>query len=458
MSFEPILLFFLLRYLRRTLKDFMPNPRWERLLLRAQYMAAALFLLMIVMQSEWVEVAVILVCDLALFQCVVTSLRKFELAHVRQVLNAIIPLVLLSFLDNLLMVLWPDVYYQIENFLMFLYPAATTWMIALLILSKKQWKAYKEQQQAIAAEAERLRLEAERKAELEALVHERTQEIRRQKEELKEALVALKEAQAQLIQREKMASLGELTAGIAHEIQNPLNFVNNFSEVSRELISELREEQQNGHSHQLTEQSLLKDIELNLDKIIFHGKRADSIVKSMLEHTRTSKGEMHETDINALVDEYLRLSYHGTRAKNKVFNAVLETHYDSNIGNLNVVSQDIGRVLLNLFNNAFHSVAKKKNESEERFEPVVSVRTSKEDEKICITIRDNGIGIPEDIKNKIFQPFFTTKPAGQGTGLGLSLSYEIINAHGGSIEVDTIEGEYAEFIIKLPLRITTATV
>jgi two-component system, NtrC family, sensor kinase len=458
MSLESILLFFLLRYLRRNLRDFMPDPKWERLLLQAQYVTIALFLLAIILQDDMAEQIITLLCDLAIIQCVVTGLRKFELAHVRQVLNGVIPPVLLSLIDSLLMVLWPDIYYQIENYIHILYAAAFAWMIALLILSKKQLKAYKEQQQMLAAEAERIRLEEERKAELEALVKERTRELLQQKEELKGAIEALKEAQAQLIQREKMASLGELTAGIAHEIQNPLNFVNNFSEVSRELISELREEQQNGNYDLLTEQSLLKDIELNLDKIIFHGKRADAIVKSMLEHTRTSKGEMHDTDMNALVDEYLRLSYHGMRAKNKLFNAILETHYDPNIGNLTVVSQDIGRVLLNLFNNAFQSVAQKKNELGERYQPVVCVRTSKEEENICISIRDNGLGVPEEIRNKIFQPFFTTKPAGQGTGLGLSLSYEIINAHSGNLEVETKEGEYAEFKITLPIKIKSEDV
>jgi len=265
--------------------------------------------------------------------------------------------------------------------------------------------------------------------------------------ELNQSLKELKETQTQLIQREKMAALGELTAGIAHEIQNPLNFVNNFSEVSIELVDELKNEAREGNKEEVI--AIADDISGNLEKVVTHGKRADSIVKSMMEHSRTSKGDLQPTDINALADEYLRLAYHGMRAKDKSFNAVLETHFDENLGKIKVVPQDIGRVLLNLYNNAFHTVAEKKKQSLDKYEPIVSVTTKKDNDKVIITVRDNGNGIPEKVRDKIFQPFFTTKPTGQGTGLGLSLSYDIIKAHGGEIKVEGKEGEGSEFIIQL---------
>ncbi len=257
-----------------------------------------------------------------------------------------------------------------------------------------------------------------------------------------------------------MASLGELTAGIAHEIQNPLNFVNNFSEVNTELIDELKGERSKvkGERNEELEDEILNDVKQNLEKIIHHGKRADAIVKGMLQHSHISTGQKEPTDINALVDEYLRLSYHGMRAKdprdsvNKSFNATLQTDFDTSIEKINVVPQDIGRVLLNLFNNAFYGVTEKKKHQKENYEPTVSVSTKKLNNKIEIRVKDNGIGIPEKVVDKIFQPFFTTKPTGQGTGLGLSLAYDIIKAHGGEIKVETKEGEGAEFIISLPLK------
>ncbi len=259
---------------------------------------------------------------------------------------------------------------------------------------------------------------------------------------LETTLTNLKSTQAQLIQSEKMASLGELTAGIAHEIQNPLNFVNNFSEVNGELISELVEEVDKGNIEEV--KAIAKDIKDNSEKINHHGKRADSIVKGMLQHSRKSEGKKEPTDINALCDEYLRLAYHGLRAKDKSFNADFKTNFDESVGKINVVSQDIGRVLLNLFNNAFYAVNEKKKSYELSaisYEPVVSVQTKKLNDKIEIIVSDNGNGIPQNIIDKIFQPFFTTKPTGQGTGLGLSLSYDIIKAHGGEIKVESKESE-----------------
>ncbi|MDP2414477.1 triple tyrosine motif-containing protein, partial [Daejeonella sp.] len=274
-----------------------------------------------------------------------------------------------------------------------------------------------------------------------------------QAKEIEKAYHELKTTQAQLIQSEKMASLGELTAGIAHEIQNPLNFVNNFSEVSMELIEEMETELANGDKEQAI--AIAGDIKQNLQKISHHGKRADFIVKGMLQHSRTSTGEKQATNINTLADEFLKLSYHGLRAKDKSFNAELVTNLDKNLPKVNVVQQDIGRVLLNLFNNAFYAVhQKQKAESpkqKEEYKPVVEVSTSAKDGFVIISVRDNGCGIPEGIKEKILQPFFTTKPTGEGTGLGLSLSYDIVvKGHSGKIEVNSKEGEYTEFTISIP--------
>jgi signal transduction histidine kinase len=275
--------------------------------------------------------------------------------------------------------------------------------------------------------------------------------LQKQKANLKieKAYEELKTTQTQLIQKEKMASLGELTAGIAHEIQNPLNFVNNFSEVSTELIEELREEIKADRKDDAL--ALADDLNQNLQKISQHGSRASSIVKGMLEHSRSSTGERQPTDLNILADEYLRLAYHGLRAKDKDFNAELITHFDQQIGQVDVAPQEIGRVLLNLFNNAFYAVQQRQKEGRQGYQPTVTVTTEGHDNRVEIRVRDNGMGIPKDIKEKIFQPFFTTKPTGQGTGLGLSLSYDIITkGHGGTIDVNTKVGEGTEFIISLP--------
>jgi len=286
-----------------------------------------------------------------------------------------------------------------------------------------------------------------------ALLQKQKQEIDIQKAKAEKTLDELKTTQAQLIQSEKMASLGELTAGIAHEIQNPLNFVNNFSEVNNELIDEMQSEIKSGNTDEAI--NISNDIKGNQDKIIFHGKRADAIVKGMLQHSRTSSSQKEPTDINALADEYLRLSYHGLRAKDKSFNATMQTDFDDSIGKINIIPQDIGRVLLNLYNNAFYAVTEKKKQQGEGYEPTVSVSTKSFKTPsgglgVLISVKDNGNGIPQKVVDKIFQPFFTTKPTGQGTGLGLSLSYDIVKAHGGEIKVETKEGEGSEFIIHLP--------
>ena len=298
--------------------------------------------------------------------------------------------------------------------------------------------------QALEREKEKTELINRQKEELEKQVEERTSE-------LKDSIEELKTTQKQLIHSEKMASLGELTAGIAHEIQNPLNFVNNFSEVNTELIDEMQNLVKEGNTGEALE--LAADLKANLEKINFHGKRADSIVKNMLQHSRKSTGNKEPADLNALTDEYLRLSYHGLRAKDKSFNATIETHYDPSVGKVDMISQDFGRVLLNLFNNAFYSVAKKKQEASKEYQPTVMVTTQRNNNHVEIKIRDNGLGIPKSLLDKIYQPFFTTKPTGEGTGLGLSLSYDIVTkAHGGQIKFDTKEGEFAEFRIALPVE------
>jgi signal transduction histidine kinase len=287
------------------------------------------------------------------------------------------------------------------------------------------------------------------------LLEETIEELKQKRKAIEEtnkaltkSMEELKAAQAQLIQSEKMASLGELTAGIAHEIQNPLNFVNNFSEVNCELSDEILEAADKGDLREIM--LLAADIKSNQEKIKAHGKRADAIVKGMLQHSCTSSGEKEPTSINDLAEEYLRLSYHGIRAKDILFNAKLVTEFDENLGKINVIPQDIGRVLLNLITNAFYAVSEKKKLIEGDYEPVVTVRTKKNIDKVFIKVADNGNGIPQKVLDKIFQPFFTTKPTGQGTGLGLSLSYDIVKAHGGELKVETKEGEGCTFIIQLP--------
>jgi signal transduction histidine kinase len=318
-------------------------------------------------------------------------------------------------------------------------------------LEKKLVEVRHLSEKTIAQEQEKQQILASQTETLEKQVTERTAQ-------LKQSIENLKSTQSQLIQSEKMASLGELTAGIAHEIQNPLNFVNNFSEVNNEMIEEATEEIDKGNYNEV--KNILNDIKDNSEKINHHGKRADAIVKGMLQHSRQSSGKKEPTDINALCDEYLRLAYHGLRAKDKSFNAKFETDFDNSIEKINVVAQDIGRVILNLINNAFYAVsAKALATADSNFIPTVIVATKKINGNIEIRVTDNGSGIPDSIKDKIFQPFFTTKPTGQGTGLGLSLSYDIVKAHGGELKVETKEGEArpdnpvgqgTEFIIKLP--------
>jgi signal transduction histidine kinase len=290
-----------------------------------------------------------------------------------------------------------------------------------------------------------------------AILYSRLEEkVAERTNELSQSLQILKSTQSQLIQSEKMASLGELTAGIAHEIQNPLNFVTNFSDVSKELLIEMKEELEQENIGDALE--LADMVIANLEKVNFHGNRADAIVKGMLQHSRMSSGVKEPTDINELANEYLRLAYHGLKAKSPAFHAGMHTDFDESIGNINIIPQDMGRVILNLINNAFYAVDEKQkaesakpNAEGKLYEPSIWVSTKQVGDKVLIAVKDNGNGIPQHVLDKIFQPFFTTKPTGEGTGLGLSLSYDIITSHGGELKVETKEGEGATFMINLPI-------
>lgn len=282
------------------------------------------------------------------------------------------------------------------------------------------------------------------------LLKQQNEQIETQRKDLERTVADLRTTQKQLIQSEKMASLGELTAGIAHEIQNPLNFINNFSEVNAELIEEMEQELKQGRFEEVS--SISYDIKANQEKISQHGKRADFIVKGMLQHSRASTGEKQLTNLNVLADEFFKLSFHGLRAKDKSFNAEMVTRFDDNLPKVNIVQQDVGRVLLNLFNNAFYAVNKKAKTAGPGYKPTVEVSTLANNGQVEIRVKDNGMGIPDSVKDKIMQPFFTTKPTGEGTGLGLSLSYDIVvKGHGGKIDVNTREGEFTAFTVTLPL-------
>ena len=457
MNVEAIIVLSYLRYLRKTLKNFSPNPEWEKLL---NYSFFAALILMVLETFYGVDHLTVWIWQLveAILIAITFQLEIFQPA--RKLMVGLIPLMILLFLTAWFETLFPKIYEKIDNYFDLAKAIAITWMTAMIWLASKERKALETEKQKRLVEEARNRIIEEQKLQLESLVALRTNEITRQNEELETTLVELKSTQKQLIQAEKMASLGELTAGIAHEIQNPLNFVNNFSEVSVELIAEMKEELKAGNTEAVIE--IAEDIEKNLYKISHHGKRADAIVKGMLQHSRSSTGIKEATDLNSLADEYLRLSYHGLRAKDKNFNATMVTHYDENIGLVYIIPQDLGRVFLNLYTNAFYSVSAKKkaaSQSNASYEPTVTVITKlvknggdEGEDIVWISVKDNGMGIPQKVLDKIYQPFFTTKPSGEGTGLGLSLSYDIIyKGHNGKMTVDTKEGEYAEFIIVLPI-------
>ncbi|WBO86453.1 sensor histidine kinase [Hymenobacter yonginensis] len=381
-----------------------------------------------------------------------TLLRTYYYRPARTLLLALAPLLLLSAAEQLLAMLstgWAKSY---SNLLESAHGFAIIWLITFIIIARNQKKRLEQERLLHEEEEKARRLVEAQNAELERLVAERTATLRQQTEELQQALTDLKNTQAQLIQSEKMASLGELTAGIAHEIQNPLNFVTNFADVSAELVQELEAEQRNPIRNPELEPLLLQDLRQNLEKINHHGHRAASIVRGMLEHSRAQSTERQPIDLNTLADEYLRLAYHGLRAKDKTFNASLLTELDPAIGPVEAVGQDLGRVLLNLFTNAFYAVQKRQLRQPVGFEPTVRVCTRRlPTGAVQICVHDNGDGIPEAVRQKVFQPFFTTKPTGEGTGLGLSLSYDIItNGHNGTLTFDTEEGQGTEFVVTLP--------
>ncbi|MEO6071147.1 MAG: ATP-binding protein [Chitinophagaceae bacterium] len=443
MSFEPILLIFLVLHLRKIMRTFSPEDESRKFFTYALYGIIALAVLQSVFNWPFIN----WIWEFSLLFLVLLAFKKEVFSSARTTMNAVLPLVGLALIDNIVNTFIPSLKHTKDVYGNYAIPVAVTWMVALLILANKQQKAIKSEHLRRLEEDKQKQEMAARKEELEALVTERTNELMVQKEELEKALLHLKETQAQLIQKEKMASLGELTAGIAHEIQNPLNFINNFSEVNAELASEIEHEIEKGNKEEI--QKLVKDIEANSLKIVHHGKLADAIVKSMLQHSQSSSGIKEAVNINLLADEYLRLSYHGLRSKDKTFMATMKTFFDEGIGPINIVPQEVGRVLLNLFNNAFYSVLQKKKLAHAT-DPTVSVRTTRVNGHINISVRDNGMGIPDHLIDKIYQPFFTTKPTGKGTGLGLSLSYDIIKAHGGNLSVYSKEGEYAEFVVSLP--------
>jgi two-component system, NtrC family, sensor kinase len=452
MSLEPILVFFLVRHLRSVLRTFSPIAEWNKILTISMYAVIALFILELSLPITHVTMWI---WHLLLLALIGVTFKLTEFTAARPVMVAVLPLTILSILGDIIKTLDNSFYVKINGYFDIAYAVAITWMVAMLIRSNKQRKALALERKKTQEEEERSKFMAAQKAELELLVVERTAELTHQKNELQEALTVLRNTQTQLIHSEKMASLGELTAGIAHEIQNPLNFVNNFSDVNVELIDEMENELNAGNTREAI--SIAEDIKENQQKITHHGKRADAIVKGMLQHSRKSSGQTEPADINAIADEYLRLSYHGLRAKDKTFNATMQTDFDSNIGKIHTIPQDIGRVLLNLFTNAFYAVNEKKKYQAEMalpgqptYEPVVSVSTRKRNDVIEIRVRDNGMGISQKVLDKLYQPFFTTKPTGEGTGLGLSISYDIIKALGGQILVETKEGEYAEFTVQLP--------
>lgn len=425
--------FLIVRRINKSLKFSILYPKWKAMLSTATWVIVIGYTSTAFALEDAFKP---LVGSAILLGLIYYGTKEKDFAAQRSYLLANIPLAVVGLINFLVRITFDEFFDKYDEWFSYATLIAFAWIFGKWATSKKQ--------------EEELRISTERRAELESLVQERTLEIQKQKDELQETIQELKTTQAQLIQSEKMASLGELTAGIAHEIQNPLNFVNNFSEVTAELIGEMEEELNKGDKEEAI--AIAADIKQNLEKIMHHGKRADGIVKGMLQHSRASSNVKEPTDINKLADEYLRLAYHGLRAKDKSFNADLITHFAEGLPQASLVPQDIGRVLLNLFNNAFYAVKERQKSAGAEFKPAVEVTTLAKGKSLEITVKDNGTGIPDDIKEKILQPFFTTKPTGEGTGLGLSLSYDIVvKAHSGKIDVKSKPGEGSEFKISLPV-------
>jgi two-component system, NtrC family, sensor kinase len=391
------------------------------------------------------------------------SIRLNAYPPARTLFHGLIPFLIGGTLNVLVRALSPPLYEQYSHWFNMGVNALLIWVAATYFYANRQKKEWDRLETDRLAEAEKHRRVEAQNAELEQLVKVRTAEISRQKEELEQTLTNLKTTQEQLIQREKLASLGELTAGIAHEIQNPLNFVNNFAEVSTELLDELDAEHRKGTQLDAgLVAELVHDLKQNVEKISHHGGRASAIVKGMLQHSRSSTGQHEPTNLNALADEYLKLAYHGYRAKDKAgatgqFNARFELIADPNLGSVMLNPQDMGRVLLNLCHNAFYATQQRaanlmQHAPLESYDPTVTITTERIENMARIRVRDNGTGMPEAVRVKIFQPFFTTKPTGEGTGLGLSLSYDIITkGHSGTLFVSSTEGEGTELVIELPI-------
>ena len=443
--------FFLLPFVQKFLQTAERLPDWHQRIRIGRFTAFGFLLVDVITDSE--KIAPPVFFGLLILVAIPAYLLKEEVPNARLLFWMIVPLGVVFLIDNLAEYWTPRFYENYDAFFQTAKSIVFVLSFVLAVIARNQQREFKKQQQKLVQEEENNRILEAKKLDLEYQVAERTAEITKQKEELQQALEHLKATQEQLIQSEKLASLGELTAGIAHEIQNPLNFVNNFSEVSVELLDELKTERARPKDErdEGLEEEILDDIFQNLEKINHHGKRASSIVTGMLQHSRASTGKKEPVNLNALADEYLRLSYHGLRAKDKSFNAKMNTFFDESLPKVNVIPQDFGRVLLNLINNAFYAVQARSISQPENYMPTVTVSTQNTDQGIIIKVGDNGTGIPDELKSKIFQPFFTTKPTGQGTGLGLSLAYDIVTkSHGGTIELDSVEGAGTTFTITLP--------
>ncbi|MBS1509239.1 MAG: histidine kinase [Bacteroidetes bacterium] len=452
MIIQPILALIIFQQLRKFLQTKEQLPYWDKVFKIGSGIAVVIMFFYSVAKN--IQFILPLVSDALLFGAAWLVYTKNELNRAKSNLYAYVPVIIIYSISDIVRLISSSFHNEWGTYFETAKLFGIIWLAAMFIINNRQRKALEKERLKAEQIEKESRITAKIKEQLEVQVKERTAEITKQKEALEHTLEELKSAQALLVQSEKMASLGELTAGIAHEIQNPLNFVNNFSEVSAELIDEMNDAIAKGDNEEV--KAIAGDLKQNLDKINHHGKRADAIVKGMLQHSRSSSGTKEPTDINALCDEYMRLSYHGLRAKDKSFNATLHSNFDSSMDTINIIAQDVGRVILNLLTNAFYAVKDKQRllnatPNAPAYAPTVAISTKKQNGSCIITVTDNGNGIPQQVLDKIFQPFFTTKPTGEGTGLGLSLSYDIIKAHGGELNVETMEGEGASFIIKLPV-------
>lgn len=449
MFLDFLIIIIAVRYLQKLLDTAGKLPEWHSIFRITIIASAVLIGLDFLMKQQFT----IWLGKAALIAFVFLLIQKEELKAGKPLLPVLLPYVVVSTAKLVAHDFFPEFYSKWDNTWNLALTFSVLWGFGAWVISAKQRRELVRSKRKIAEQEERNLLMAQMKEELEKQVRERTMELTHRKNELEQTLNELKSTQSQLIHSEKMASLGELTAGVAHEIQNPLNFVNNFSEVNIELIAELKDAIGNGNYGEAME--LANDLNDNEAKIFHHGKRADGIVKGMLQHSRASSGQKEPIDVNALSEEYMRLAYHGLRAKDKSFNATMKLDLDPTLtsdkegrGKVMLMGQEVGRVILNLLTNAFYSVKKQKaeieksNNAEHSFSPMVGISTERQGDTVKVTVSDNGNGISRAHLEKIFQPFFTTKPPGEGTGLGLSLSYEIITkGHGGKVSVVTKNGE-----------------